>query len=175
MQILTSCRLCNHRRLNVITKQEQKRSKYRLWASPLTAGFMFLGAQQMQSIYGGHLETPMPAIASKKTPAVTINNGLRTDRAPAYPEAPWTVNISLQTPQLLSNCQGSDLSSHLDRALRSSQKMSPAHWDQRDGTRHWGVVFQPEDPTFLSLPKLKIIANTEQTHTMGQKPSAPPS
>lgn len=56
MQILTSCQLCNHRRLNVITKQEQKRSKYRLWASPLTAGFMFLGTQQVQSIYGGHLE-----------------------------------------------------------------------------------------------------------------------
>lgn len=59
MQILTSCQLCNHRRLNVITKQEQKRSKDRLWASPLTAGFMFLGTQQEGSVYGGHLEAAM--------------------------------------------------------------------------------------------------------------------
>lgn len=59
MQILTSCRLCNHRRLNVITKQEPKHSKYGLWASPLTAGFMFLETKQVQGIYGGHLEAAM--------------------------------------------------------------------------------------------------------------------
>lgn len=78
MQILTSCRLCNHKRLNVITKQEQKRSECRLWASPLTAGFMFLETKQAHSIHGGQLEAAMCPDACRllqKVPATIINSG----------------------------------------------------------------------------------------------------
>lgn len=95
------------------------------------------------------------------------------------------MNISLYTPRLLSNCQGSAQSSHLDRALRSRRKMSPAHqiWVPSPRTKEvggwllgqWGGAGGlPTWECHIPLPRLKIImVNIYQMLIAGQEKSTP--